>query len=222
MHKIDHIVFGAASLEEGTQFIESKLDTKLSDIGYHDTMGTHNRVLKIGKSIYFEVISIDPNSPILNHERWFNLDSLKLQEKLRKKPQVIGYVIDTSNQKIFKHYSNFFQVVRKNYKWNFAIPKRKNEKLYPGLIENGVMPSLINWQSEKPINKMEDTDFQLENIEVEILEQQYLHKFFLMSLGKLDEINFTVNKKNENYPDSDFPKLKISIKNTLKKQVIYL
>ena len=39
MFRIDHIVFGALSLEEGTQFIEKKLDTKLSNIGYHDFYG---------------------------------------------------------------------------------------------------------------------------------------------------------------------------------------
>ena len=56
MFKIDHIVFAASSLEEGTSFIESHLQTKLSDIGHHDFMGTHNRVLKI-----------DPNHKIACH-----------------------------------------------------------------------------------------------------------------------------------------------------------
>ena len=47
MSKLDHIVIGATSLEEGTAYIENKLKTKLSDIGYHDFMGTHNRVLRL-------------------------------------------------------------------------------------------------------------------------------------------------------------------------------
>tara|TARA_B100000795_G_C22690828_1_gene395551 strand:+ start:266 stop:934 length:669 start_codon:yes stop_codon:yes gene_type:complete len=222
MFNIDHIVFGALSLEEGTQFIEKKLDTKLSNIGYHDFMGTHNRVLKIGKNIYFEVIAIDPKSKSLNHERWFNLDNKGLQEKLKKKPQIIGYVIDTFDQKILKHYSPFFKAVREKYKWNFAIPKIENNKLYPGLIENGVMPSLINWQSEKPINKMQDSKFELENIEIEIMEKQYSYKKFLMSLGQSDKINYLVNKKDENHLTGNYPKLKISIKDNLKKKVIYL
>ena len=52
MHKLDHIVFGARSLEEGTNFIEKKLDIKLSEVGYHDFMGTHNRVVKVDKDVY--------------------------------------------------------------------------------------------------------------------------------------------------------------------------
>ena len=57
MHKLDHIVFGARSLEEGTNFIEKKLNIKLSEVGYHDFMGTHNRVIKVDKDIYLEVIA---------------------------------------------------------------------------------------------------------------------------------------------------------------------
>ena len=222
MYKIDHIVFGALSLEEGTEFIEKKLNTKLSDIGFHDFMGTHNRVLKIGKDIYFEVIAINPHSKTLNHDRWFNLDNKELQKKLKNKPQIIGYVIDTLDQKVLKHYSPFFKAVRGNYKWNFAMPKLENDILYPGLIESGVMPSLINWQSEKPINKMQDNKFELENVEIEIMEKQCSYKTFLMSLGQLDKINYVVNKKDKNHLSVNYPKLKVSIKDTLKNKIIYL
>ena len=61
MHKLDHVVIAANTLEEGTSYIENKLHVKLSDIGYHKDMGTYNRVAKISKSVYLEVIAIDPN-----------------------------------------------------------------------------------------------------------------------------------------------------------------
>ena len=60
MHKLDHIVFGSYTLEEGTEFVENILQTKLSDIGYHKEMGTHNRVVRISETVYLEVIAIDP------------------------------------------------------------------------------------------------------------------------------------------------------------------
>ena len=62
MHRLDHIVLGASSLDKGTKFLEKLLDLKLSDIGYHKNMGTHNRVVKISKYIYLELIAIDPKS----------------------------------------------------------------------------------------------------------------------------------------------------------------
>ena len=43
MHKLDHIVLGSLTLEEGTEFLENILQAKLSDIGYHKDMGTHNK-----------------------------------------------------------------------------------------------------------------------------------------------------------------------------------
>ena len=74
MHKLDHVVVAANNLDEGTSYVENKLNVKLSNIGYHRDMGTHNRVVKISKSVYLEVISIDPNCGNLNTKRWFNLD----------------------------------------------------------------------------------------------------------------------------------------------------
>ena len=41
MHKLDHIVLGACTLERGTEFVEDILQAKMSDIGYHKDMGTH-------------------------------------------------------------------------------------------------------------------------------------------------------------------------------------
>ena len=35
MHKLDHVVIAANNLDEGTSYVENKLNVKLSDIGYH-------------------------------------------------------------------------------------------------------------------------------------------------------------------------------------------
>ena len=113
MHKLDHVVIAANNLDEGTSYVENKLNIKLSDIGYHKDMGTHNRVVKISKSVYLEVISIDPNCGHLNSKRWFNLDSLKLQSQLRKSPRVIGYVIENVDKKILKYYEKSLSGVLK-------------------------------------------------------------------------------------------------------------
>ena len=84
MHSLDHIVFGSFTLDEGTKFVENILQAKLSDIGYHKDMGTHNRVIRISERVYLEIIAIDPNTSNLNNRKWFNLDNSKLQSKLKK------------------------------------------------------------------------------------------------------------------------------------------
>ena len=40
MHKLDHVVIAANNLDEGTSYVENKLNVKLSNIGYHRDMGT--------------------------------------------------------------------------------------------------------------------------------------------------------------------------------------
>ena len=84
MHKLDHIVFGSSTLEEGTVFVENILQAKLGDIGYHKDMGTHNRVIRISEKVYLEVVAIDPKRKNLKNRKWFNLDNSNLQSKLKK------------------------------------------------------------------------------------------------------------------------------------------
>ena len=222
MHKLDHIVLAANTLEEGTSYLENKLHIKLSNIGYHKDMGTHNRVVKISKSVYLEVISIDPNCGHLNSKRWFNLDSLKLQSQLRKSPQVIGYVIENVDIKILKYYEPFFKASRGEYKWKFAMPGTKASILADQSYLNGIIPSLINWESEKPINKMQDNHLNLEKIQVLLSESQSTYKNFINSLGAIEKLTFSITKQKNNSSTVDYPKLKINIEDKIRDTIITL
>ena len=64
--KIDHFVFGAKTLNEGSKVIKNILNEDLSEINVHETMGTHKRVISL-ETCYLEVISLDPeNQNIVN------------------------------------------------------------------------------------------------------------------------------------------------------------
>ena len=168
MHKLDHIVFGATTLEEGTDFVENILQTKLSDIGYHKNMGTQNRVVKISEEIYLEVVAIDPKMNNLKNRKWFNLDNSNLQSKLKKSPQIIGYVIENNNKILFKYYDPFFEASRANYRWQFAMPSYNKNNLDIEIVETGIIPSLISWKNENPIHQMEKNQFELIKVEIEL------------------------------------------------------
>ena len=211
MHRLDHIVLGASSLDEGTNFLEKLFDLKLSDVGYHNSMGTHNRVVKISKHIYLELIAIDPKSNKLKHKRWFNLDNPILQKKLCKSPQIIGFVIENENQQILKYYDPFFKVSRANYFWDFAMPSLKNNLISDHLLENGIIPSLINWKSKKPISNMKDNKLELEKFEIEFTKSQVNYKNFLNYLGEVEKLSFVVNSQEQCINSADYPKLKITI-----------
>ena len=59
---LDHIAVAAESLAEGAAHVEAALGVPLSDVGVHDLMGTHNRLLSLGPGLYLEVIAIDPEA----------------------------------------------------------------------------------------------------------------------------------------------------------------
>ena len=118
--KIDHFVFGAKTLNEGSKVIKNILNEDLSEINVHETMGTHNRVISLG-SCYLEVISIDPKNTNAKNA-WFNLNDKNYREKFLKFPKLISFVISSEelNSSIF--FEKEFLVSRNKYKWFFRKP----------------------------------------------------------------------------------------------------
>ena len=197
MHKLDHIVFGSRTLEEGTEFVENILQAKLSDIGYHKDMGTHNRVIRISEKIYLEIVAIDPKRKNLKNRKWFNLDSSNLQSKLKKSPQIIGYVIENNDRNITKYYDPFFEASRNRYKWKFAMPTFNNNILDSEIIEKGIIPSLISWKSEKPIYQMKENQFELISFEIVLSEKYQQLNNFLKSFGEIEYVSFSMKTKED-------------------------
>ena len=214
MHKLDHIVFGALTLDEGTEFVESILKSKLSDIGYHKDMGTHNRVIRISDEVYLEVVSIDPQKSNLKNRKWFNLDNSNLQSKLKNSPQIIGYVIEKNDISISKYYDPFFEASRASYRWQFAMPTYQNNILDSEIIEMGIIPSLICWKSKKPIYQMKKNQFELISFEIEISETQQHFKSFFKSFGEIEYVSFLLTKEEN---PSNF---KLKLKDNLRDVVI--
>ena len=211
MHSLDHIVIGSFTLDEGTKYVENKLQAKLSDIGYHKDMGTHNRVIRISERVYLEVIAIDPKTSNLNNKKWFNLDNSKLQSKLKKSPQIIGYVIENDDMDITKYYDPFFESSRDIYKWQFAMPTFNDNILDSEINEAGMIPSLISWKSDKPIYQMKKNQFELVSLEIGLSEKQQHFNTFFKTFGKIEYVS--VSFIRENNPSIFKLKLKDNLRN---------
>ena len=205
MHSLDHIVFGSFTLDEGTKFVENILQAKLSEIGYHKDIGTHNRVIRISEKVYLEVIAIDPKTSKLNNRKWFNLDNSKLQSKLKKSPQVIGYVIENDDINITKYYDPFFESSRDIYKWQFAMPTFNKNILNSEIVEAGMIPSLISWKSDKPVYQMKKNQFELISLEIELSKSQEHFNTFFKTFGQIEYVSVSMSTKE----DSSIFKLKL-------------
>ena len=197
MHKLDHIVFGSSTLEEGTEFVENILQAKLSDIGYHKDMGTHNRVIRISERVYLEVVAIDPKTKNLKNRKWFNLDNSNLQSKLKKSPQIIGYVIEKNNISLTKYYDPFFEASRDKYKWKFAMPTFNNNILDDEITEAGMIPSLISWKSDKPVYQMKKNQFELISLEIRLSESQKYFNTFCKSFGEIEYVSVSMETEEK-------------------------
>ena len=216
MHKLDHIVFGSRTLEEGTAFVENILQAKLSDIGHHKDMGTHNRLIRISEKVYLEVVAIDPERKNLKNRKWFNLDNLNLQSKLKKSPQIIGYVVENNDRNITKYYDPFFEASRDRYKWKFAMPTFNNNILDSEIIQSGMIPSLISWKSEKPIYQMKENQFELISFEIIITKKQQHFNTFFKSFGEIEDVSVSMTT------EEDTSIFKLKLKDNLRDLVISL
>jgi hypothetical protein len=72
--QLDHITIIAPSLADGVAHVRACLDIDVPFGRLHQDMGTHNHLLRLGESVYLEIIAVDPNAPHPPRPRWFGLD----------------------------------------------------------------------------------------------------------------------------------------------------
>jgi hypothetical protein len=78
--KLDHITVIAPTLIEGVSHVRDCLDLDVPFGTRHLYMGTHNHRLRLGNSVYLEIVALDPAGTAPGRARWFGLDN---QEEVR-------------------------------------------------------------------------------------------------------------------------------------------
>ena len=214
--KIDHFVFGANTLSEGSSTIKKILNEDLSEINVHETMGTHNRVISLGSS-YLEVIALDPKNQNANNNTWFNLSDQIYREKCLKTPKLISFVISSDDLSSSIFFEKEFFVSRNKYKWFFKKPNF--EYLNKNNFRNtNLFPSLINWQSISPLNEMKKSSFIFESLEIILNKNHKLLQDFLLSLNLKEKIIFNFN----NSLNDEFISLKLTLKSSVNDKYILI
>ena len=150
--RIDHIVIGAANLISATKILETKLSTKFSPGGEHKIMGTHNNLLKLQSDIYLEVIAPNPNADKPSRQRWFSLDEPRIKKKIKHSPRPLSWVLEVDDientvKKCGYNPGEILQISRGELTWKITVPSNGL------LVDNGVLPSLIEWPSNQHPSK---------------------------------------------------------------------
>jgi hypothetical protein len=153
MIKLDHIVIGARTLEQGVSYVKKSLGSEPYGGGRHLSQGTHNKIMRLGDDVYLEVIAPDPNSDV--KPKWFSLSDEKLLESLAESPRLIAYVAQTDGLKTLLETTKYplepRPAQRDTLRWHFGFTADGK------LLADGLLPYLIQWESDHPAWTMKDS-----------------------------------------------------------------
>ena len=165
---IDHLVFGCDDLQDGTSFLEQTLGVGFAGGGKHTLMATHNRLLKLQDSIYFEAIAID-HEAVQKHgnigrKRWFSLDEDRTKERLAQSPRPLTWVVAVDDiydavSKCGYDAGKITAMTRGDLEWMLTIPEDGT------LVEDGLLPGFIQWPGGRnPANKLPESGTRLKRL----------------------------------------------------------
>lgn len=165
--ELDHLVVGAATLDEGVAWCERVLGVTPQPGGKHALMGTHNRLLLISgpnhPRSYLEIIAIDPDAPPPGRARWFDLDQAALRERLSKGPGLIHWVARVPHLDAALAYwrgegvdaGEPVEATRGNLRWRIALREDGRR------LRREALPVLIEWGEAHPTDALPDQGVQL-------------------------------------------------------------
>ena len=173
--RIDHLVVGAASLEEGAAWCEATLGVVPGAGGEHPLMGTHNRLLRIATvdfpRAYFEIIAVQPGRQAQRAHRWFDLDDEALRDRLRRGgPRLLHFVtsvpdVQASVGALGELGIDRGEVIaasrmtpRGELRWRITV-RPDGQRLF-----DGVLPTLIEWGETHPAASMPESGVTLQEL----------------------------------------------------------
>lgn len=153
--EFDHLVVACADLDQGAEWIRRQLGVEVSAGGKHATMGTHNRLLRLGANAYLEVLAIDPDATAPHRPRWFELDTDAVRERAAREPFVLTWVartgdIDAAVARV-PALGQALPFTRGSYRWRLTVPADGS------LVFNGVIPAVIQWNGAHPADALPDS-----------------------------------------------------------------
>lgn len=158
---LDHLVVGAASLEQGVAHLRDLLGLELPFGGSHPLMGTHNCLTRIGDGIFLEIIAIEPGRTAPPRPRWFGLDDPAQRRRIAERPALIAWVAGTRDinaalRDAPADLGTPVEMTRGDLVWQIGI---RDDGALP---EAGVLPVLIQWPpGPHPSGRMTDLGIRL-------------------------------------------------------------
>lgn len=172
---IDHLIVGAASLEEGVAWCEATLGVVPGPGGEHSLMGTHNRLLRVATvdypRAYFEIIAVQPGRTPQRARRWFDLDDEGVRDALaRSGPRLLHFVARVPDVRHALAALGRLGVDRGEavaasrmtprglLEWQITL-REDGRRLF-----GGVLPTLIEWGAVHPASALPESGVTLQSL----------------------------------------------------------
>ena len=176
--QLDHIAITAPSLGVGVEWVERTLGVRLQPGGEHPRMGTHNALLRLGDSVYLEVIATNTAAPSPGRPRWFGLDQIAADSP----PRLATWIARTDDihaaaAACTEAVGEIELMSRGSLDWLITIPADGS------LPIDGVAPTLIEWHTRShPAHLLANRDCSLLRLDGFHPESDRVQKA-LISLG---------------------------------------
>lgn len=157
---LDHLALSATTLAMGAAHVEQALGLPLSPGGEHAAMGTHNQLLGLGDTLYFEVIAINPEAQGPDRPRWFNIDAFS------GPPRLTNWIfqtpdLDAALDQLGPGFGTPMRLTRGDLSWSMAVPDT-------GVLPwGGWGPALIEWHGgTHPAKRLPDAGARLSSLRI--------------------------------------------------------
>jgi hypothetical protein len=158
--ELDHIAVAGESLSEATAHVQDALGVRMQQGGDHAVFHTHNTLLGLEDGLYLEAIAINPDAPVPDRARWFDLDRFSGPARLT------NWIcrcdnLDAALNALPDGFGTPVQLQRGDLRWRMAVPET-------GVLPfDNCAPALIEWQGDAhPAQRLLQTGCRLNSLKV--------------------------------------------------------
>ncbi len=158
--ELDHIAVASLTLQDATDHVAQALGVTLQPGGEHAVFHTHNTLLGLEDGLYLEAIAINPDAPVPDRPRWFDLD------RFQGAPRLTNWIcrcddLDATLAALPEGFGTPVSLQRGDLRWRMAVPAS-------GVLPyDNCAPALIEWEGDAhPATRLTASGCQLQELYV--------------------------------------------------------
>lgn len=139
--KLDHVAVSGETLAAATRHVQQALGVSLQAGGEHAVFHTHNTLLGVEDGLYLEAIAINPEAPVPDQPRWFDLDRFSGPARLT------NWIcrcadLEATLAALPEGFGEPVSLQRGDLRWRMAVPA-------DGVLPfDNCAPALIEWEGD--------------------------------------------------------------------------